>query len=496
MEASFRPKIQLLSEENLRRIVDEAFQTLSEVGVFVENDEAVELLAGAGARVSDDRKRVFIPQALCEKCIATVPSAYSLYDRSGREVHRIGGDNVLFDPGSAAILVYDFEAGKIRRPHTRDVIEFVILSNMLPQFKAQSTGVVPADLPENVADRYRLFLALIYGTKPVVTGTLVKEAFATMHAFLSAVRGGDEALREKPLAIFDCCPSPPLMWSDLTCQALIDCARSGIPAELVSMPLTGATSPVTMAGALVQHTAENLSGIVIHQLATPGSPINYGGSPACFDMRKGTTPMGAVETMMIDSAYAQIGKSFGFPIHAYMALSDAKKPDYQAGFETAMGATLAALAGINVISGPGMLNFESCQSLEKLVLDNEVCGMANRLVEGINCREESLGFELLKEFAESKSFLTVEHTRKYFREEVYYPSDVIDRGTHGEWEKQGSLSAAERAHAKVRAALAKPRLDILDAAVVKELEARMTADARKHGLDKLPDWRCRLPGAR
>jgi trimethylamine--corrinoid protein Co-methyltransferase len=495
MKASHRPKIKMLSDDNLKRIVDEAFQTLSEVGVFVENEEAVELLSGAGARVSDDRKRVFIPQALGEKCIATVPSFYSLYDRDGREVHQIGGDNILFDPGSAAILVYDYEAKKIRKPHTRDVIEFVTLSNMLPQFKAQSTGVVPADLPEDIADRYRLFLALIYGIKPVVTGTLVKEAFATMHSFLSAVRGGEEALREKPLAIFDCCPSPPLMWSDLTCQALIDCARSGIPAELVSMPLTGATSPVTLSGALVQHTAEDLSGIVIHQLAGPGAPINYGGSPACFDMRKGTTPMGAVETMMIDSAYAQIGKFFGFPVHAYMALSDAKMPDYQAGFETAMGATLAALAGVNVISGPGMLNFESCQSLEKLVLDNEVCGMAHRLIDGINCREGSLGFELLREFAESKSFLTVEHTRKYFREEVYYPSDVMDRGTHGEWEKKGSLSAADRAHSKVKAMLDSPELNILDAAVVGELESVMAADAKKYGMDQLPDWQSMLPGA-
>jgi len=105
MKASHRPKIQMLSEENLKRIVDEAFQTLNEVGVFVENEEAVELLAGSGARISNDRKRAFISQALCEKCIATVPSSYSLYDRDGREIHRIGDDNILFDPGSAAILV-------------------------------------------------------------------------------------------------------------------------------------------------------------------------------------------------------------------------------------------------------------------------------------------------------------------------------------------------------------------------------------------------------
>jgi trimethylamine--corrinoid protein Co-methyltransferase len=359
----------------------------------------------------------------------------------------------------------------------------------MPAFKAQSTGVVPADLPEDLADRYRLLLALVYGRKPVVTGTFAKEAFATMYSFLAAVRGGKEALREKPMAIFDCCPSPPLMWSDLTCQALIDCARSGIPAELVSMPLTGATSPVTLAGALVQHTAEDLSGIVIHQLAQPGAPINYGGSPACFDMRKGTTPMGAVETMMIDCAYSQIGKSFGFPVHAYMGLSDAKMPDCQSGFEAAMGATLAALAGVNVMSGPGMLDFESCQNLEKLVIDNEICAMAARLIDGIAVREGSLGFDVISEFADSKSFLTSEHTRKYFREETYYPSDVVDRGTHGEWEKKGSLSAADRAHEKVKAILDNPEVACVNKNVAAEMESLMKADAKKYGIDELPDWR-------
>ncbi len=119
----------------------------------------------------------------------------------------------------------------------------------------------------------------------------------------------------------------------------MDCAVHGIPAETVSMPLAGATSPVTLAGALVQHTAESLSGVVIHQTVSPGAPIVYGGAPAIFDMRKGTTPLAAVESSMIEMAYAQIGKSFGLPVHGYLALSDAKLPDYQAGFETAMGAT-------------------------------------------------------------------------------------------------------------------------------------------------------------
>jgi trimethylamine--corrinoid protein Co-methyltransferase len=484
-----RPKLEILPEEGVKKIVKEAIMTLEEVGVFVENSEALELLDAAGARIADDKTRAFIPGPIIEKCIETVPHAVSIYGPKGDFVAEIGHDNVLFDPGSAAIMIYDYSEHKIRKPVTSDVVEFILVSNSLPAFKAQSTGVVPSDLPEELADRYRLFLALIYGTKPVVTGTFTKDAFPLMLSFLVSVRGSKDALRQKPLAIFDCCPSPPLMWSDLTCQALIDCSRNGIPAELVSMPLTGATSPVTLAGALVQHTAENLSGIVIHQLANPGAPIIYGGSPACFDMRKATTPMGAVETMMIDSAYAQIGKSFGFPVHAYMGLSDAKTTDFQAGFETAMGMTLAALAGVNVVSGGGMLDFESCQSLEKLVIDNEIAAMAQRLIEGIAFREEVLGFSLLKEYAASKSFLTTAHTRRFFREEVYYPSDVIDRSTIGDWEKNGSLSASERAHKKVRKILSAPEITSPEPNIIDELTSLMEAEAKKNGVDELPHWK-------
>ena len=259
------------------------------------------------------------------------------------------------------------------------------------------------------------------------------------------------------------------------------------------MPLTGATSPVTLAGAVVQHTAESLSGLVIHQLAGPGSPIVYGGAPSCFDMRKATTPMGSVETMMIDASYAQVGRHLGLPTHAYMGLSDAKLPDYQAGLETAFGVVMAALAGVNIVSGPGMLNFVGTQSLEKLLLDGEICAMAARLLEGVSFRGSPEALEVLRDHVADKSFLAADHTRKYFRDEVYFPSEVIDRGSQGNWEAAGRPDAPRRAHDAVRAMLDAPDITAPDAALVDELESIILADARAMGADSLPDWRYLLP---
>lgn len=478
------PRVEWFTGHDRKKIVDEAKAILEEIGVFVENDEAVSLLDGAGAKV--DGGRVKIPASVVEKALDTAPERILVYDRLGGVAMDLGGDRIHFNPGSAALRIFDYSTGDARTPLTADVVRFVTLTDALPNYAAQSTGLIPGDVPENIADRYRVYIGLLHSIKPIVTGTFKVEAFAPMHAMLSAVAGGDEALRKKPIAIFDCCPSPPLRWSDLTCQALIDCARTGLPAELVSMPLTGATSPVTLAGAVTQHCAENLSGIVIHQLARPRSPIIYGGSPACFDMRKGTTPMGAIETMMIDGAYAEIGKYLEIPTHAYMALSDSKPVDYQAGMETAMGAIVAAVSGINNVSGPGMLDFESCQSLEKLVLDHEICGMALRLTEGITLRDDPIALPLIKQGLEKKEFLSLPHTMKWFRKEAYMPDEVIERGTLDEWRSKGKQDAAKRASEKVGALLKShvPQPPARDVAA--RLEEIMKEEARKAGMDKLP----------
>ena len=478
------PRVTWFDEKTRKKIVDEAMEILEKVGVFVENDEAVEMLTGAGAKVESGR--VMIPTPVVEKALETAPSRIRLYDRHGEVAMDLGEDRIHFNPGSAALRIFDPELGDARVPVTADVIKYARLTDALPHYVAQSTGLIPGDVPEEVADRYRVFLGLQNSIKPIVTGTFKVEAFKVMHEMLAAVSGNADTLMEKPTAIFDCCPSPPLMWSDLTCQALIDCARTGLPAELVSMPLTGATSPVTLSGAVTQLCAENLSGITIHQLTRAGSPIIYGGSPACFDMRKGTTPMGAIETMMIDGAYAEIGKHLGVPTHAYMALSDAKPVDYQAGMETAMGAIVAAVSGVNNISGPGMLDFESCQSLEKLVLDHEICGMALRLTEGIELRDDPIAMPLIEAGLAKKEFLSLPHTTKWYRKEAYFPDPVIERGTLEEWRSKGRKDAAERARERVDKLLARHEPEALDPAVVTHITGLMEAEARRYGLDKLP----------
>jgi trimethylamine--corrinoid protein Co-methyltransferase len=196
--------------------------------------------------------------------------------------------------------------------------------------------------------------------------------------------------------------------------------------------------------------------------------------------------MGAVETMMLDCANSEVGKRLGLPTQGYIALSDAKQLDAQAGLETSMGATLAALAGINSVSGPGMLDFENCQSLEKLVVDDEVAGMALRLLKGIEPREDFPARPLFEELLREKHLLIAKHTRRHLKEEIRFPGPVIDRASRARWREEGAASLRQRAAEEVERLVGACTPSRLPEEAKRELTRRMEAEARGVGMDALP----------
>jgi trimethylamine--corrinoid protein Co-methyltransferase len=479
-----RPSLTFLGDELKTRIIDEARHLLCTLGVEIHNPRVLALLGDHGADVDLSKQHVRLTDGLIDQALATVPSGFKLYDVIGRQTHDFSGDNVHFTPGSAAIKILD--NGRMRKPVTGDYIRYAKLMSGLEHIQAQSTAFITTDVPEEISDSYRLFLSLMYCEKPVVTGAFTIAAFDIMRDLQLAVRGSAEELKAKPLTIFSCCPTSPIKWSDVTSQNVVDCARQGIPVEFISMPLSGFMAPVTLVGSLIQHTAETLSGVVISQAASPGAPVLYGGSPAIFDIRYETTPMGAVETQMIDCAYSEIGKHLGMPTQAYIGMSDAKQLDAQAGFETSMGATLAALSGINSISGPGMLDFESCQSLEKLVVDNEICGLTQRLVRGIEPREDFPSTPIFEELLRDKHLLIADHTRRHLKEEIFFPGPVVDRANSSRWHEEGGITLHERAAKEVERLVAACAPSALSDDVTTELDRLMTAEARRFGMQCLP----------
>ncbi len=478
--------MKLLSTETIQQILDETLQMLRSTGVKVLAPEARQLLAAAGGEVDEGYEVVRLPETLARDALSKVPKNFSLFDRYGEERVKYGGDAVHFDPGSSGVNVLDPNTGEHRPARTPDLVRLVQVAEGLPQMDAQSTAVVCADVPEAIGDIYRLYLLLLYSSKPIVTGAFSSSTTELMIDMLVLAAGGREQLIQKPLAVFDVCPSPPLTWTEFGAQNLIDLARAGVPAEIVSMPLAGAAAPVTILGSVVQHAAETISGITIHQLAKPGSPIVWGGAPAIFDMRQGTTPMGAVETAMLNICNAQVGKALGLPTHGYLGASDAKIVDAQAGLESGMSALLAAQAGINMISGAGMLDFLACQSAEKLVVDAEAIAMVKRLLEGVQSRTEPLAVDFFNGIDFRADFLKQKITRKLFVKEQYLTSPVIDRSSLKGWQDAGSLDTFERAKERVAQLLTNYRRPLPAIEFEDDLNEMMGDIARDIGLAELP----------
>ncbi len=199
-------------------------------------------------------------------------------------------------------------------------------------------------------------------------------------------------------------------------------------------------------------------------------------------MRYLTARLGAVESVMAACAGAQIGKHYGIPTHGYLGLSDSKTSDGQGGFESGMGILIAAMSGVNIVSGPGMQASENCQSLEKLVLDNEYCGAAYRLLDGINFDELSLATEVITKVGPGGHFLAHKHTRDNLRKEQYMPSEVLDRLSADAWVKAGSKNSTDRARERVKTVLGKHKPEALPKEREQALEDEMKKILKNYSL--------------
>jgi len=219
--------------------------------------------------------------------------------------------------------------------------------------------------------------------------------------------------------------------------------------------LMGLIAPVTLVGSLVFHCVDVLSGITMAQILRPGAPVLFGGAPATFHMKSASSPMAAIEAQQLNVAYVSIAKFLKLPSQAYMALSDGKSLDAQAGGETFSSALLAAIAGVNSVSGPGMLDFVLTFSLPKLVFDNEVCGQSLHFVREIGIQEDLPTGKLVDDLMKDDHLITSPHTLKHWPHELYLTQPVIDRENRETWEERGSKSLEQRATEEVEERLSK-----------------------------------------
>jgi trimethylamine--corrinoid protein Co-methyltransferase len=482
---AMRPHLEVLEPSLVERIVDEALVTLERHGILIGEPRSRARLAGLGLAADPATQRVPIPRDVVEQALRTAPASLTLHDRTGDPCATLAGGVSHFVPGSSALRVLDRSTSRHREPTSADFVEYVKVADGLRNIAYLSTAFVPDDVPPDIADCWRLYLALAHSRRPVVTGAFTAGGVPRMGELMGLFRAGSEDLAQKPMAIFTCCPDTPLRWGGDALGNLLDCAERGIPVEIVPVLLLGMTAPVTAVGALVLQTAEVLSGLAIAQLVRPGTPVLFGGAPASFHMRLMTNPMSAVEALSVCCGYAQVARRLKLPSQAYMALSDAKFNDPQAGMETGAGAFLAALAGFDSVSGPGMLDYVNCFSLEKLVFDDEVAAHARRFVRPVEVRGDLPASALIGELVRDTHLLASEHTLERWQDELYLPGPMVDRTNWEQWESQGSPDWRARAAGVIDRALAAYAEEPLPPGLHREIRRLMSPTGRD-GVGALP----------
>lgn len=450
-----RPQIQVLDEALTRQILDEAYRILAEIGIEVRGPELRRRLLEAGLPPDSSGTRVLFPADVIDRAIATTPRSFTLYDRDGRPHADLGGDNVHFVPASSGLKILDHRSGQTRLATTADFTEYVRLADGLMNIAYLATAFsTHDDIEAVVSDAWRLFLCLTNSRKPVVSGAFTEHGVGRMAEMMQLFRHDRADLIARPMGIFTITATGMFRYSEDSCQNLLDCVEWGIPVEIVPVTLMGLIAPVSLVGATIFHTADVLAGLTMAQVVKPGAPVLFGGAPAEFHMKAATSPMLGIQALHLDVAYAAVGKSLGLPTQAYMALSDSKFLDAQAGAETFGSALLAALAGINSVSGPGMLDYVLTFSLPKLVYDDDLCGQVLHFIREIKPVDDLPTLDLVRELMAEQHLITAEHTMTHWTQELYMPSVVTDRENRENWAKAGSKDLVQRATDEVERRLA------------------------------------------
>jgi trimethylamine--corrinoid protein Co-methyltransferase len=481
-----RPTLNVLDEELIVRILGEAKRIMAETGMEIRGEAMRRRLMDYGLRSDSSGERILFPADVVDKAIETAPASFTLYDRDGEPHAELGGWNVNFVPGSSGLKILDHRSGRTRLADSTDFVEYVRLADGLEHLGYLATAFsTNRDIEPQVSDAWRLYMTLVNSKRPVASGAFSEHGIPRLVSLLRMFRRDAAELAAKPMSVFTITATGNFRFGEDSCQNLLDSVEAGIPVEIVPVTLMGLIAPVTLVGALVFHCVDVLTGLTMAQILRPGHPVLFGGAPATFHMKAASSPMAAIEAQHLDVAYVAIAKYLGLPSQAYMALSDGKELDAQAGGESFSSALLAALAGVNSVAGPGMLDFVLTFSLPKLVFDNEVCGQALHFCREIRPLDDLPSQHLVDHLVREGHLITAPQTLEHWPRELYLTDPVIDRTTRDTADPSGGPNLVERACAEVERRLAAWRPVETDPAIDEAMRAVIRAGMESQ--DRLPD---------
>jgi len=412
-----------LSERDVGKTADAAFEVLEKSGMAVYSQTAFDAFKSAGAEVDEESRIVRLPRSLVEDAIASNPSSITLYSRDGKCDVVLEKNRVHYGTGGTAIYVLDPDTGERRPSTTEDVILNARLVHALENIHVFTINVFPNEIKtKDHIDANRFFHALDNTTKHVMGGIYSMAGCRNVVEMAEMIAGGPEALRERPFVSFITLIISPFKidkdYGEMTCYLV----GQGLPVVVPTEPICGTTSPITLAGNVLTHVAETLGGIALVQCVRKGAPGICGSVGSITNLKTMDHLGGPIERAMINAAVSQMAQHFEIPLYSTGGTSDAKEVDIQAAYESAMSSLLVAMSGANYIhDAAGLMEADLTVSYEKLVMDNEILGMCQRILRGIEVNDDTLARSLIIEKGPGKDFLAEEHTVKHMRKEFFVP---------------------------------------------------------------------------
>ena len=433
----------VLSEEDIQHIHEATLRVLDEVGLWLPNQEALEILEGGGAKVDFEKQIACYPPDMVEKAIQLFPPGFTWHARNPENTIQIDGSRTYFSMPDSALNLIDVQG--LRRPsQARDGEDICRLCDALPNMAVASTGINPPDMQSGILEAWHTRTMFCCSSKAVF-GVSRKVDMVLEMAQVVADTCDHLPPGVLPLvAIMN--PFSPLHNESDQLGGMITYARRGVPISISPEVQAGATGPATLAGSLVQQTAEFLGHAVLVQLVNPGLGVLYGTVSSVFDMKKMILPYGAPEADLLAVGTVQMARHYGIPARNTGGSSDSNSLDMQAGAEALMSTLLPILSGASfVLHGAGELENTMAVSYEKILIDNELIDMARRYARGIEVNPETLAVDVIKEVGcgPKGQFLQHEHTFQHFRREQFMPRYLV-RDTYQQWEKSGKKQAEHR----------------------------------------------------
>ncbi|MFO7713712.1 trimethylamine methyltransferase family protein [Desulfosarcina sp.] len=440
-ELYFKPRLQVVNDAQIAQIHMATLDVLERTGIKITHPKALEILAGGGARVNGDR--VKIPGWLVEDAIRKAPSRIVLAKRTGERTIFLERDKSYFGPSLDCVDYLDPKTHQRTRFVSDNVKATAALCDALPNFQWCMTIGMADDVPADIADRVIARKVFENCKKPLVFCCKDTNSVKDTYDMALLLCGGKEKFDEAPTIVHYSEPISPLVYFDPAIDKIMYCAEKRIPLINFPAPQCCGSSPATFAGALVQASAESLSGLVVHQLVAPGAPFIYGAFTTIMDMRSTVFSYGAVEMSLMTAAMAQMAQNYKLPFFGTAGATDAKFCDAQAGAEAALQILSAATAGSGLVHDcSSWMDHGSLASPEFMVLVHDIVDSVNHYMQGIPVTEETLALGVIHRVGPGGHYLQDPHTLKNFKKIKY--SEIFERMVYDQWRSAGARTFEQR----------------------------------------------------